>query len=210
MALLGIDYSVQSPAICVHFEEQIHFYFFPQRKREIKFSETGDNWTLKALPYIKEKEWKSREHRYDELSEIFMSVVNSYRDDLDKVGIEGYSLNSRGRAISIACEAGAVLRHKLYQNDYNVIEYAPTEIKKKFTGRGNAGKHDMYNSFLGDKNIESFNPYDELELKYDVYTDIKKPVEDIVDAYAIVHCLRGLAPIKVEGSSRVKNLISKI
>ncbi len=57
--------------------------------------------------------------------------------------IEGYSFGSRGRAIFNLGELGGILRVLIADLGIKLIEMAPSELKRKFTGKGNADKAQM-------------------------------------------------------------------
>jgi len=76
------------------------------------------------------------------------------------------------------------LKYKIYQQSIPLTIFTPSEIKKFATGKGNADKEKMYDSFISETNI----------LLKSIITPDKKgissPVSDIVDSYYICKYLR--------------------
>lgn len=60
---------------------------------------------------------------------------------IKSVYIEGYSMGSKGMAITSICEYGGILRDRLLAGGFGPIyEVAPSTLKKFATGKGNAPK----------------------------------------------------------------------
>lgn len=60
---------------------------------------------------------------------------------IDAVYIEGYSMGSKGMAITSICEYGGILRSRLVNGGFKpVYEVAPPTLKKFATGKGNSPK----------------------------------------------------------------------
>ena len=148
MIIAGIDYSMSCPAICVYDSENGKFsfsntknYFRSNLQRFEKFDE--DN-----LSAENHGSWKTEEDRYDDIANWAMNIM---RPKVEKVYLEGYSYGSTGRVFHIA-ENTAILKHLMWENRIEFEIIPPTVIKKFATGKGNANKELMYESF------ESENP----------------------------------------------------
>jgi Holliday junction resolvasome RuvABC endonuclease subunit len=92
--------------------------------------------------------------------------------------------SSAGRVFNIAENIG-LLKHKMWKAGITFITPAPTQVKKHFTGKGNARKELMYQTLT--------------EQQPDVkLTDLLKckegdsPISDIVDSYAMVSFYRSV------------------
>lgn len=172
MLVAGIDYSLTSPAICVH---------------------NGNEWSISncKLHYLVKKkdlvvksslldgsmypnEWENDQHRYDKLSDWSMSIVSAS----DYVAIEGYAFGAVGRVFHIAENCG-VLKQKLWSASIKFDVPAPGEIKKFATGKGNANKEKMFDAFYEETKIDLF---DKLSIKN---RNNWNPVSDMIDAYYI-------------------------
>jgi Holliday junction resolvasome RuvABC endonuclease subunit len=99
-------------------------------------------------------------------------------NDITEVAIEDYSYGSQGKVFHIAENTG-LMKWKVWQAEINYKLLPPTVIKKFATGKGNANKEKMYESFLQET---SRNLQEELVIKS---TKIGNPVSDIVDSYYI-------------------------
>lgn len=125
--------------------------------------------------------------------------------------IENYSYNSFGDATIQIIEMTSVLKHKLTKKSFlcsldDLHIFPGPNIKKKFTGNGNAIKYDMFEAFLAfkRKSQDSFLDYlvaNKLQCykeKYKIIKETKKkpeheipnhemlsPIDDIIDAFFI-------------------------
>ena len=72
----------------------------------------------------------------------------------------------------------------MWKNKIPFKSYPPTVIKKFATGKGNANKEVMYESFVD----ELLTPTDLKERLTPKATKVKNPVSDLVDAYFIAKC----------------------
>ena len=183
MSIAGIDYSLRGPAICIYhgvdaytgeesnsfsFENCSFFYLTDVKKYATTFL---GNIHGKLLSDV-----ESDLSRYDSISSWALDVIMKY--DCDQVALEGYSFGSKGKVFHIAENTG-VLKYKFFQKSIPVDIIPPTTIKKFATGKGNADKVKMHESFMKetDKNL------------HEIITPLKKtisnPVSDIVDSYYI-------------------------
>lgn len=174
--IVGIDYSMSSPAVCLYDNikpfsfENVEIHFIAQAKSHELYSDgilKGHSISLH----------KTQEERYDILATWAMQFIQSKHD---QVFIEGYSFSSTGRVFNIA-ENTAILKHKLYRLGSMINTVPPTVIKKMATGKGNANKDMMYESFCKETNLK-------VELKDRLSPNKKSigsPISDIVDAYYI-------------------------
>ena len=178
MIIAGIDYSLRGPAICVYHGEEAKggfsfencsFHYLTDTKRYSKtFLENIHGEPFSIV--------ESDLSRYDTISGWACDTILKY--GCEQVALEGYSYGSKGKIFHIAENTG-VLKYKLFQNCIPVDIIAPTTIKKFATGKGNADKEMMHDSFLLEtsKNLKK------------IITPLKKkasnPVTDIVDSYYI-------------------------
>jgi len=167
----GIDYSMTSPAICVgsklDFDSCKIFYYTTKIKLQGK---TGTNiYGMMAPPYEHEME------RYHNITEWAMSILLKFK--VTEVCLEGYSMGSNGSRVFNIGENTGILKHTLWSKGIKYSTPAPTQVKKHFTGKGNANKDAMHQCFL-DKTCVNI-----AEL-FGQKTD-SNPVSDIVDSYAM-------------------------
>lgn len=186
MVLIGCDVSLNSPGIVVWDDPWFDCYFFPHTKRLHGFQETVGQFRFKAVEY---PTWNSREERYDALATAMVEKIDPYRRKAHtirdvRVLIEGYAFMAKGRSVSALFENGAVFRNQLFRKGFkNVEEISPTSVKKEFTGSGLANKMHMLMTFEKKTGIDL---YDVFGMKKPETDDVRSPIQDIVDAYALV------------------------
>lgn len=176
MIIAGIDYSITSPAICV---------LDTVSGDKLFFNLCGNKTALKNYnPGIIELEayplWDTNIQRYHLISEWAIGVLKS--NNVEMVAIEGYAMGARAGLVCNIAENGGILRFKLFQNNIPYTEYAPTQIKKFFTGKGNAKKDEVIDC-VEKEIVLSFAQ--ELGVK-----PMAKPIDDLADSYAIVRFLQ--------------------
>jgi Holliday junction resolvasome RuvABC endonuclease subunit len=172
MIIAGVDYSMTSPSICVH---------------------TGDNWSVKncVFYYMVQKDkhliitehvrgslypsWNVPEERFHNLASWSYDIFRE--NNVSFVAIEGYSYGSSSSRLFQIAENGGTLKQMLWKNDVKFSVIAPTSVKKTATGKGNANKEKMWDSFIDETNLNLFNIIGQEEKKH------WNPVSDMVDAY---------------------------
>jgi len=170
MRIVGVDYSLSSPCVCISDKfpvkfTQCKFYYLTSMK---KFDTDVDN-----IHGDLHNDYLSNEQRYYQITQWVLSLLT--KDDI--IYIEGYSMGSTGMVFNIAENAG-LLKHYLWKHKYNFKTVPPTVIKKFATGKGNANKQSLQDSF-------------EYETKYDIKKKLNmtekqwNPSSDIIDSYFI-------------------------
>lgn len=165
----GIDYSMSSPAICIHRGDawslrNCTFYFLTSKKKHV--IKNGTFFGDQHKPFF------SQEERFDNISEWAVSCIPRG----SSIFIEGYSYASTGVVFDIAENTG-LLKHKLWEIAQPVTVFSPPSIKKFATGKGNANKEAMYAAFSQETNQ-----------RFDAILDCKignSPLSDVVDAYYV-------------------------
>lgn len=186
MVLVGCDVSINSPGIVVTEGKMIDCFFFPHMKKHFGFQETIKNFNFSAIDY---PVWNSREERYDKLSAAIIDKIDIYRKRVKTVKdisilIEGYAFMAKGRSVSAIYENGGVFRNQLFRRGYKTVtEIPPTELKKKFTGSGAANKLHMLMVFERKTGIDLFDIFG---MKRPTGDQVRSPIQDIVDAYALI------------------------
>jgi len=173
-SLCGIDYSLTSPALCCHVGEEWKyenciFYYLSDKK---KYCGVFD----KRIYGKSFDDYNTPEQRYDSISSWAFDTCSfcSY------VGIENYAYNATGRVFNIAENTG-ILKYKLYEAGIPLECINISTIKKNATGKGNATKGHMYDSFYRETRIDLI---DILKMK-----TLGNPVTDIVDSYYVCKTL---------------------
>lgn len=176
----GIDYSLTSPAICIHDTKNgvfsydtVILHFRSNQKRFDYFKDGNVRGRIHNF-------WKDEIERYNGISRWALSILQD--SCVSKVYIEGYSFASTGKVFNIAENTG-ILKYNLYFAGIPFEVIAPTTVKKFATGSGRATKEDMYNQFCDDN--ENVNLKEMLTPRSN---KIISPLNDIVDAYYILKC----------------------
>lgn len=180
--IVGIDYSMTSPAICTcvgEFKyENCKFLFVTQTK---KYAQPFND-QIEGLPLF---EYKDNIERFARLADMsYEFIFNNWPEDEGssdvKIGLEGYAMGAKGQVFNIGENTG-VLKHRLsYTEDWGIDVHAPSAIKKFATGKGNAKKEDMYASFVEETGVDL-----SIILDQSVDPKVNSPISDIVDAYYI-------------------------
>ena len=171
--IAGIDYSLTSPSICVHNGSQwdvknCKFYYLSPKPKWIV-----QNGQFFGTEYEK---FDSDTNRYDNLSRWSSKIISDNK--VEQCFIEGYAYGAVGRVFQIAENTG-LLKYKLWKDKFPFHVFAPSEIKKHASGKGNANKERLYECFLEETGINIRKTLDITNEK------IWNPVSDIVDAYFI-------------------------
>ena len=173
----GIDYSLTSPAICVakiidnevKFEN-CKFHFLKQNKSHKSLGKV-----FLAYDY---PEYTDDIDRYSKLASWTIECIRWYDGRVNKVYLEGYAFAATGRVFNIAENMG-ILKKQLREDGFKYTTIPPTVIKKHVTGKGNANKDLMYETFLSETQVDLRSHLSPKSTK------ISNPVSDIVDAYYI-------------------------
>lgn len=170
MRIVGIDYSLSSPCVCICDVEKFSFsnckfYFLTDLK---KYDIDIDNL-----------QGDMHSHYFIE-EERFFNITQWVLDKLkegDIIYMEGYSMGSTGRVFNIAENAG-LLKHYLWKRKYTYNVVPPTVIKKFATGKGNANKQFLQDCFEAETNYY-------IKKKLSMTDKQSNPSSDIIDSYYI-------------------------
>jgi Holliday junction resolvasome RuvABC endonuclease subunit len=170
--IVGIDYSLTSPAVCINNEGEYMFYYLTSKKKYI------GQMTKNIIGY-EHIEYDTPIKRFSQISDWAINTFNRLSYDLKnlKVFIEGYSFGSKGQAIFQIAENCGILKYRLQQLKINYDTVVPSVVKKGATGKGNADKDMMYDAFTKETKIDLKKIFD---------TDkVGNPISDIADSYFI-------------------------
>ena len=173
MVIAGVDYSLTSPAICIHNGKEwsyknCTFYYLVNKEKHL------ENEDKKYVPTLYPSYGKDVE-RFHLLSE--WSMGNILTNGVSSVALEGYAFGAVGRVFQIA-ENGGLLKFKLWEAAIPVYNFPPTMIKKFATGKGTANKEMMVEAFEAEANVN-------IREKCGITNKQWNPISDIVDAYYI-------------------------
>jgi Holliday junction resolvasome RuvABC endonuclease subunit len=170
--IAGIDYSMVSPAVCIHDGEEwsinnCTFYYLTQKNKLLIHTEQ-----VRGSLY---EEFQSQQQRFDNLSNWALGILNSHKARV--VGLEGYSYGSTGSRLFEIGENTGLLKHKMWQAGIDFEVYAPTSVKKFACGKGNANKEKVWEAFIEETQLNLFHL---------IGQEVGKawnPVSDMFDAY---------------------------
>ena len=173
----GIDYSLTSPAICVAKVidneikfENCKFHFLKQNKSHKSLGEV-----FFAYEY---PEYSDDIERFSKLASWTIECIRWFDDRASEIYLEDYAFAATGRVFHIAENMG-ILKKQLRETKFKYITIPPTVIKKHATGKGNANKELMYETFLSESHVDLQS---QLSPKS---TKISNPVSDILDSFYI-------------------------
>ena len=175
--IVGIDYSLNSPAICIagdNFDfNKCSFHFLTSKKKHIgKFGKNIFGYEI--------KEYNTAIERFNNISLWALDTIhkNKTRQETAQVFIEGYSFGSKGQAVFQIAENCGILKYRLQMSPtilYDTV--VPSVVKKYASGKGNADKQLMYDSFKEHTKQDLMKMFDMQKLN--------NPVTDIIDSYYI-------------------------
>ncbi len=165
--IVGIDYSLTSPAICIDNGSLMFFYLTNKKKHIGMMSE-------EIIGY-EHKEWTDPIQRFKYISDFALDIIEPLLEPM--VYIEGYSFGSKGQGLFQIAENCGILKYRLQEENIPYDTVVPSVVKKGATGKGNADKDMMLNAFIKETKIDLKKIFD---------TDkAGNPLSDIADSYFI-------------------------
>lgn len=176
MIIGGIDYSMSSPSLCIYdtdkefkFENCDIYYANAKKKYVINIK----NLHGFVLP---ENRIEEPMYRYNEICKIFANVLMDQK--VEQICIEGYALGSHAGLIFNIAENTSLLKHFMWKSGIKYINPSPATIKKFFTGKGNADKLKVVNTFINETHTN-------LQDIFGTKTIEAAPINDICDSFAM-------------------------
>ena len=165
--IIGIDYSLTSPAVCINNGALMFFYLTNKKKWIGQQSED-------IIGY-EHKEWTDPIQRFKNISDFVIDII--FQTYNPQIFIEGYSFGSKGQGLFQIAENCGILKYRLLQKGYSYTTVVPSVVKKGATGKGNADKDMMYEAFVKETKIDLKKLFDTEK--------VGNPISDIVDSYFI-------------------------
>lgn len=202
MVTVGIDMSKNSPGVCVRRDDKISFLSFIRSDENT----TSKSFAKNIAPHYanlrnigvfilsnprNEKKLEYSESEIWKLQDAILlaeTIVDALPQDVDMIGMEGFSYSSKGNSNLDIVGYTYCLRAALYKK-YGITKlciFSPGEVKKK-AGKGNARKEEIMNFFISsnDSVLQKNLFWQGLKNKT---IENKKPVDDLIDAYYIQEC----------------------
>ena len=214
MIVIGIDFSIQYPAICIardfnHFT-WIAFVNANTTKVYQKFlEETRDHYSALKIYFLdprkrlaKKNETYSGTERLKlaNYSTLVDQIIEKVRIELNGeepnvISIEGIAYGAQGNALIDISQATGMIRkalldHLLTGKSERLFVFSPGELKNAIGAKGNAGKFDVFNAFIQKPKLAERS-----DLLSCINTNIDKivknqqiasPFMDMIDAYLAV------------------------
>jgi hypothetical protein len=227
MIFIGLDLSKISTALCIENQGVTYLFNYTTKKIDniwVKKTTEFINYKTIIYKYSTEKEYSNREilklNEFDYITDLIITDIlnNVNKNDEIKIGIEGYSYNSKGPIFDLI-EFSTILKHKLLHTytDVNIISpltlksetckmvYQPRiELKGKKVIKEilhyentkgkqatNFDKWDMFYAYI-DSNIDMKLKKWCIENLNEITKgkEVFKPLDDIIDACWIVQIMK--------------------
>ena len=206
MNLVAIDFSITSTAICVSTPEKLHWFSFVSNldlnKRAFRIHKELSELGLNMIGYERNKPkdisyTEEQSFKINNANTLSYSIINTLAPFIDEdtlFAIEGYSYGSRGNAFIDLISYNTFLKSKILRvSKKDILVFPPKTIKKAFTGNGNANKPMMVQTFCERESDELRNEMFHNFVKGSCFGDnVPKPVDDLVDAFAIMEYMKRL------------------
>lgn len=209
MIRIGIDYSLNSPAVTVNDNGKLRFIsFFNTEGAEWNRTNTLKKFLMhnKLIPFVdmrpysrtqKLKDWtyadeqSAKMHDAKMMSSMIFEEIRPYFEDSDcKISLEGFAFQSSSTAFIDLILFNSFLRKDIIEKlGPNKLEIIAPASAKKLAGKGNADKTFMINAFIMNKLEDASLAETELhKWIQNIELDWKniKPLDDIVDSYFIM------------------------
>lgn len=211
MTYITIDFSLNSPGICIYHHNNYTFFSYLKPKSGTKkeqaiqadVSKLSDVILVEQPDFTNKLNYSSAElakiHRYITTSDEIINVIKEVTRGATEYtfAFEGTSFGSKmGTNNIIDMAAGAaILKMKLIDTfqPENIETVAPSTIKKH-AGKGNMSKVELWEKFLQnelkDEQLEASEFLQFCQTQIGETSKIPKPFDDLVDAYFLNHLLR--------------------
>jgi hypothetical protein len=208
MNFIGVDFSLNSPGICIWNDKSKVYHFISylkpksgtkaEQKMQEEISILSDV-TLVAQPdFTSNKDYSKSElakvKRYDRMADDILNLIlqNSFDSDGYTIAFEGSSYGSKmGTNNMIDMAAGAaILKLKMIKTlqPEDILTVAPTSLKK-FAGKGNMSKLQLFDAFKAntaeDKSLLKSTFYNYVR-EIETGKKVPKPFDDLIDACYLV------------------------
>lgn len=205
MNLVAIDYSINSPGICLIKDGMPYYisYIKPKsgtKKQQALQEEMNllDDVTLINQPEPNvDKQELTRVMRHRVIAEGICDLIAEHTntDEEYKIYFEGSSYGTSrfgtNSLIDLASASSILKSYLIDRFNVTVLEvYAPTTIKKH-AGKGNMKKMEMWEVYLKDESNRESGLWNFCQ-QFKEDKKIMKPLDDLVDAYFIMSYVRSL------------------
>lgn len=216
MIKIGIDFSINSPSMmwCKDDGDYNFVSFFNDegkdwinsRAKSFKYHQILNNeGIVEVIPYTRltiPKEYRMEQKvKMADATSLSFLIINkiksliSERNEEVKIGLEGFSFNSKGASYIDLIMYNCFLRQRIVETfgPEALVIVSPTEGKKNFSGKGNANKEKMIAAFI-ENYVEDLKIYDTKLWKFCSSDELDfkniKPIDDLVDSCGIFESIK--------------------
>jgi len=194
---IGVDFSMNSAAICTLRNDKYNFYAFPRGvQKRIKENLDSSGVILNIIPKEKlESKILADKERFNSNDADFainkiIIILNDVLLNTDAIGIEGIAFMARGNSIAQFAGYHYILRYLLskYVGYENIHVFAPNSIKMT-AGKGNFKKFQMIDAFINseDKDLHETQFHKKIKIEPELFQtktgNWLSPIDDIVDSF---------------------------
>lgn len=212
---IGIDYSINSPGIVLFKESEKKYqwygYYKPGKctKKEERYLEELNQFDNVHINVQQKFEIDKNDYSKGEFDKfkrgvtqsnwiwtniIFNNISTSHPDDVS-VAFEGFSYGSSTNNIIDIIISTTLLKRHFDDKGIKIETYAPTAIKK-FAGKGNMGKLEVFKKFkqniLNDDILKQDPLWNWIVQNIEVEKKVPSVIDDLIDAYFVNNYLRSL------------------
>ena len=202
---VGIDFSINSPAICIRNEKLAFIGFYNTEGKNFKKGSPRDFKIHEEIMQLSDVEIinfnrrkKHDDYRIDQAQKIedsdtLANLIGEQIPESARVGLEGYSYGSKGNSFIDLIAFNSVLRNNLYKRGHEVSVFTPSQVKT-CAGKGNLNKQGMFLAFVENRSEDQLLTGSEIwnwcvERRDLGLGEIPKPIDDLVDSYWISRLL---------------------
>ena len=133
MTLIGIDYSLTCPCVCVSNTDNINDSYFHFLHNTTKYhAQLVEPLMILGDPH---DNYLTDQQRYENIASWVMNILAPLDKEEVYIPIEDYAFAAKGRVFNLAENCG-LLKYLLYKGGYKFSTIAPSVIKKHATGKG--------------------------------------------------------------------------
>jgi|TARA_R110000764_G_scaffold1029_12_gene3996 hypothetical protein len=204
MNFIGVDFSLNSPGICIWNDKSKVYHFInylkpktgtkAERLMQEEISLFPDVTMVAQPDFTSNKDYSKSElakvKRYDKMADDIINLIlqNSFDGDGYTIAFEGSSYGSKmGTNNMIDMAAGAaILKLKMIKalKPEDILTVAPTTLKK-FAGKGNMSKLQLFDAFKAnateDKSLLKSPLWNYIK-NIETGKKVPKPLDDLIDA----------------------------
>lgn len=211
MVVIGIDFSIQFPAVCICKDFKSFRWIACVNSNTTKAHRKLLEDTQLEFPELEFIFLPPKNFKYDTYSGVERAKLANYSLLVDTlinrvqeivadepnriISIEGIAYGAQGNALIDIAQSTGMLRKKvlddlLNNNQESLFIFSPGELKNAIGAKGNAGKFDVYKQFKETPMLAEGSSLHQVLLKYEEQIVKKEvigsPYMDMIDSYLAV------------------------